>query len=97
MFRRGDTGRKVAFAEIAPTPKRERSTKTRAKTFQSHLLTSPENQLIIEKAEKKSTRSKELKETKEKLAKDLVKKHNLKLAAEKRAKKKIPIKGAPKL
>ena len=89
--------RKVNFSELAPTPKRERSTRTRKKTFQTHLLTSPENKLIIQNADKKSTKTQEAKEKREKLAKELVKKHNAKAAAERRAKKKIPIRGGPKL
>ena len=89
--------RKVSFTELAPTPTRPRSTKQRAKTFQTHLLTSPENTLIIEKAEIKSNKTKEAKEKKENLAKELVKKHNANEAAARRARRKIPTKGGPKL
>ena len=53
--------------------------------------------LIIQKAEAKSNKAQEAKEKKEELAKELVKKHKAKLSYEKRAKRKIPTKGGPKL
>ena len=61
------------------------------------MLTSLENQIIIEKAEIKSTKAQAAKEKKERLAKELVKKHNSKVAAERRARRKMPTRGGPKL
>lgn len=89
--------RRITFAELAPTPKRERSATARKKTFQTHLLTSPENQLIIQKSCGRAKKTQEAKEKKDNLVKELVKKHKSKIAAETRAKRKIPIRGGPKL
>ena len=47
-------GRKVLFKELLPIPKRERSVNPRKKVFTSHLMTSPENQEKIRKAEEVS-------------------------------------------
>ena len=43
--------RKICFKDIIPLPHREKNSKTRKKTFQTHLLTSTENQMIIKKSE----------------------------------------------
>ena len=42
---------KISFKNIIPLPHRERSSKPRKKTFQTHLLTSTKNQMIIQKSE----------------------------------------------
>ena len=39
--------RKISFKDIFPIPHRERSSKPRKKTFETHLLTSAKNQMII--------------------------------------------------
>ena len=44
-------GCKVTFTDLVMVPKRERNVMRRKKTFQTHLLSSKENQEIIQKAE----------------------------------------------
>ena len=53
------TERRVMFAELVSIPKRECKANTRKKTFQTHLLSSPQNQLIICKAEEVSKKKEE--------------------------------------
>ena len=43
--------RKVQFSDLVQIPKGERSANTRRKLFESHLLTSPENQKKIREAD----------------------------------------------
>ena len=51
--------RRVIFAELVTIPKRECKANTRKKTFQTHLLSSSQNQLIIWKAEEVSKKKEE--------------------------------------
>ena len=55
---------RVLFKDLLPLPKRERPVVRRKKTFQTHLLTSDENQEIIRKSDVESHRKEKLAEAK---------------------------------
>ena len=83
---------------MAPVPRVERSTRTRSKTFQTHLLTSKENQLIIQKSHEATEKKEQAKKKKEDFVKQATvefKKQNRRKAAPKKAIK--AIKANPKL
>ena len=56
--------RKVLFKELIPLPHRECQATKRKKVFESHLLSSPENQKIIHAANRTAQRKEELAEAK---------------------------------
>ena len=53
---------RVLFKDLLPLPKRERPVVRRKKTFQTHLLTSDENQEIIHTSDVESQRKEKLAE-----------------------------------
>ena len=57
--------RKISFNDIFPIPHRERSSKPRKKTFETHLLTHAKTQMIIQKSEIISEKKEEKKIKKE--------------------------------
>ena len=52
--------RKVLFKELIPLPHREHPATQRKKVFESHLLSSPENQKIIVAADRTAQQKEEL-------------------------------------
>lgn len=80
--------RKITFRELMPTPKaeRDRSVKRR-KTMTTYLLTSPENQKIIENADKVTKKREETKAKREIRFKEVIKEDRKVEAAKKRAEK----------
>ena len=56
--------RRVLFKDLLPLPKRERPVVRRKKTFQTHLLTTDENQEIIYKSDVESRHKGKLAEAK---------------------------------
>ena len=67
---------KISFKDIISLPHRERSSKPRKKTFQTHLLTSTENQMIIKKSEIMSQKKEEKKMKKRRKLKEFWQKKN---------------------
>ena len=61
---RPKTCHKVLFKDLVKLPTRERPQVTRKKTFQTHLLTSDENQEIIRKSDREARHKEALAEAK---------------------------------
>ena len=64
--------RKVRFCDLLEMPKGERSKNLRKKLFETHLLTSPENQTKIREAEEVARKKEERAINKAKLIKNLL-------------------------
>ena len=65
---------RISFHDLSPTPHKERSQKTRRKTFKEHLLTGEENMDIIKNAHERTVMKEKLEEEKTKIVKEYVKK-----------------------